>query len=355
MKKIIAVVITIAMVMTMGITAFAIECPSTFGTEKTVDTTSSDWISAYSADTTWVQAWGQYIMEEGVSKVYRSEISQDDLNAAVVKQIEDGNVSKDTINTALQGIIDYTDSTSWSEKKKNGYKESVAALQTAVAAANEPADSGSGDSGSGDSGSTDKYTAEEYGKKIVDAIANGDSATTIASMVVTDLMGGKLDPTTIPDVISYVSENAPDDGSDTASGVLEFLENLVGNIGGDGGDFDPSSLIPGGTDGGIELPDLGGLGDLLGGFDLSSIGSLVSGIPIIGPIIAGLLGVDDGGDNGSGGGSNSNDNTWGDSDSGSGFDDFSNNDTGDMSFIAVGAVALVAGAALVLTRKKNEE
>ncbi len=365
MKKIISIMLSIALIMTMGICAFAYETPtdpyiipSTFGTESTVDTSSSDWISAYSGDTTWTDAWYQYIRDDCVNNVYLGNMTQDDLNSLIVDQIEGGQVSKDTINSALDEIIEFLGTKTWGAEGKpkgDAYRASIASLREVVETAEEPADGG--DSGDSGSDSTDTYTAEEYGQKIVDALADG-SVSSVASMVVSDLIAGKIDPSTIPGIISYVQENSDDSAIDTdaVDGIVDFLNGLYEQIdsigGGDDIDFDPSSLIPSGGDGDISLPDLSSLGDLFGNFDLGSIGSLISGIPIIGPIIAGLFGLDDGSDGSSnGGGSSSGDSTWNDTSS----DDFSNNNTGDTSFIAVGAVALVAGAALILTRKKNEE
>ena len=348
MKKIISLIVAVAMVMSMAVCAFAYDIPSTYGTESTVDTSSDAWIQAYSADTSWQDAWAMVIKDDGIQNVYQGAITQDYLNNLVVSEIEKGNVSKNTINGALQQISDFVDEQSWATKPKGeAYKTALAALAEAVANANEPEvttqPSGGGEGGSGGGSSTDKYTAEEYGKKIVDMLAEGKGVSDIASTVVSDLMGGKIDPATIPDVITYVTENADTSDSDV-SGVLDFLEGLADQIGGG------ESIIPGGGDGDISLPDLGGLGDLFSNFDISSIGSLLSGIPLIGPLIAGLFGGGDD-DGGNGGGSNSGDNTWDDG----GTDDFSNNDTGDVSFIAVGTVALVAGAALILTRKRNKE
>ncbi len=351
MKKIISVVLAIALALSMTVVAFAIDIPSTYGTEKTVDTTSTDWIEAFSGDTTWQDAWMQYLKQEA-QKVYQGERTLDDFKTEIIGQIEDGKVSKATINGALSDLTDFVNNTTWSDGKKGAYLGAISEIQSAVDNANEPQDTepttGGGDeptTGGGGSSSS-SYTADEYGKKIVDMISEGKGVSDIASTIVSDLMGGAISADQIPDIITYVTENTDASDSD-ASGVLDFLEGLADQIGGG------ESIIPGGGDGDVSLPDLGSLGDIFSGFDLSSIGSLVSGIPVIGPIIAGLLGVDDGsGDNGgNGGGSNSSDNTW---DNG-GTDDFSNNDTGDISFIAVGAVALVAGVALILTRKKNEE
>ena len=361
MKKIISVVLALALAMSMTVIAFAVDIPSNYGTEKTVDTSSSDWIEAYSADTSWQGAWTEYLKQEAQT-VYTSSdqaTALNDLKTKLVSEIEKGNVSKATMTGAITDLVNWVNEQTWAEKVKGQtYKAAASQLQEAVDAATEPTSpepttqpSGGGDeptssSGGGGGSSSSTYTAEEYGKKIVDMLAGGLSATDVASTIVSDLMSGAISADQIPDIIAYVSENTDTSDSD-ASGVLDFLEGLGDQIGGG------ESIIPGGGDGDISLPDLGSLGDLFSGFDLSSIGSLISGIPVIGPIIAGLLGIDDGsGDNGgNGGGNNGSDNTW---DNG-GTDDFSNNDTGDISFIAVGTVALVAGAALILTRKKNEE
>ena len=63
------------------------------------------------------------------------------------------------------------------------------------------------------------------------------------------------------------------------------------------------------------------------------------------------------GDSGSTGDEGTTDDTWGDSDdtTGDSADDELVSDTGDTTVVSVAAVALVAGAALVLTRKKSED
>ncbi|MCR4594282.1 MAG: hypothetical protein K5761_04445, partial [Clostridiales bacterium] len=82
MKKLLAVLMSIALIMSMTVVAFAVDIPSTYGTEKTVDTNSSDWIEAYSGDTTWQDAWMQYLKQEA-QKVYQGERTLDDLKAEI--------------------------------------------------------------------------------------------------------------------------------------------------------------------------------------------------------------------------------------------------------------------------------
>ena len=358
MKKLLAVLMTIALIMSMTVIAFAVDIPSNYGTEKTVDTSSSDWIEAYSADTSWQGAWTEYLKQEAQT-VYTSSdqaTALNDLKTKLVSEIEKGNVSKATMTGAITDLVNWVNEQTWAEKVKGQtYKAAASQLQEAVDAATEPTSpepttqpSGGGDEPTSSSGgggsSSSQYTAEEYGQKILDMVAGGSDTTEIITMIATDVASGAISADQIPDIITYISEHA--DPSDSAiAPLLEFLEGIKDKIPSDSGSIIDNLTLPDFDN--FTLPfDIGGSES--GGI-LDTILSALSGV------IGGLFGGDDDNGGGNNGGGNSDWGNGGDSNWDSGDSDFSNNDTGDISFIAVGAVALTAGAALILTRKKNSD
>ncbi|MBR5190496.1 MAG: hypothetical protein IKW34_00505, partial [Clostridia bacterium] len=107
-----------------------------------------------------------------------------------------------------------------------------------------------------------------------------------------------------------------------------------GGEGNEGEEGDDETLLPDDdTAGGAE--DL--LNTILG--ILGSIGDMIFG----------------GGDSGDAGDEGTTDDAWGDDTTEDGDSDDLISDTGDTTVLSVAAVALVAGAALVLTRKKSED
>ena len=112
------------------------------------------------------------------------------------------------------------------------------------------------------------------------------------------------------------------------------------------------------VDMGVVLPDLGGSGeneelpeDEQPSDSTDFLNTILGILGSIGDMIFGS------GDSGSTGDEGTTDDTWGDSDdtTGDSADDELVSDTGDTTVVSVAAVALVAGAALVLTRKKSED
>lgn len=137
-------------------------------------------------------------------------------------------------------------------------------------------------------------------------------------------------------------------GGDLVNQVVWGVETLLSM------DLNSDSYI-GQPDGSLEedgqLPDDGTEdGGLLGGFDITDLLNTVLGF--LGSIGDLLFGGDSGSDTPSD--DSSEDDPWGDD------DNFGDNgstipDTGDTTVFAVAAVALAAGAALVMTRKKSED
>ena len=149
----------------------------------------------------------------------------------------------------------------------------------------------------------------------------------------------------LPVVLSAFVENSND--ADKLLAAVEQIEAGLESMGVVLPEFDDILPPPSGEDEESTLPedeeptdDTGFLNTILG--ILGSIGDMIFGGGDDTPT------DDPAGDNG--------DDTWGDGDADTnGDDDDLVSDTGDTTVISVAAVALVAGAALVLTRKKSED
>ena len=186
-----------------------------------------------------------------------------------------------------------------------------------------------------------EVSAEEYAQELADLINGGASFDEIAQKIGDDLANGRIVVSQLPDIATALSELVEVgevEDNETVKKILEYIEKL----GGEG-------------DGGFQFPDFGDF-TLPWDKDNSSSGSFLDTIlGILGSIGDLLFGGDDG--NGDDPGYNWGDD-WGNGDDGN---DWGNGgttvipDTGDLSFIAVEAVAAVAGAALVLTRKKSDD
>ena len=169
----------------------------------------------------------------------------------------------------------------------------------------------------------------------------------VAQMMLDDLITGEGDEgvytiTDLPTVLAAFAENVED--IEKLAAAVEQIEAGLANMGvvlPDLGDVLPPS---GEGDEGEELPDdetAGGAEDLLNTIlgILGSIGDMIFG----------------GGDSGDAGDEGTTDDAWGDDTTEDGDSDDLISDTGDTTVLSVAAVALVAGAALVLTRKKSED
>lgn len=169
-----------------------------------------------------------------------------------------------------------------------------------------------------------EVTADQYADELAELINNGASFDEITAKIGEDLSSGKIVVKQIPDIAKAISEKVDTgniEDNETVQKILEFLEGLGG-------------------EGGIEFPDFGDI-TLPWDNDNSESGSFLD-------TILGIIG------------------SIGDLFNPSNPEDPSNPsdpsdpgntqipDTGDVSFVAVAAVAAVAGAALVLTRKKSD-
>ncbi|MCH5169728.1 MAG: LPXTG cell wall anchor domain-containing protein [Oscillospiraceae bacterium] len=187
-----------------------------------------------------------------------------------------------------------------------------------------------------------EVSAEEYAQELAQMLNDGAGIDEITAKIGEDLANGKIVISQLPDIAAALSELVElgeIEDNETVQQILEFLEGL----GGEG-------------DGGFQFPDFGDF-TLPWDNDNSSSGSFLDTILGILGTIGDLL-FGGGGDDGNGGSGFE----WGDGDGlgdifGGGDGDTTTviPNTGDVSFIAVAAVAAVAGAALILTRKKNDD
>lgn len=153
------------------------------------------------------------------------------------------------------------------------------------------------------------YTVEDLPAVLAAFEANSTDAAKLAAAVAQIATGLESLGIVIPDESTTEEESSEDASED---------ESLEDDTTGDGGDTDFLNTI---------LGILGSIGDMIFG----------------------------GGDD-SGSGDGSGDDAWGDDSSAGGSDsDDLVADTGDTTVLSVAAVALVAGAALVLTRKKSDD
>lgn len=172
----------------------------------------------------------------------------------------------------------------------------------------------------------------------------------VAQMILDDLIVGEGDEgiytvEDLPKVLAAFAENSTD--VEKLAAAAEQIEAGLADMG---------VVLP-------EMPELpelpGGEGDELVPDEEPSDDTdfLNTILGILGSIGDMIFGSGDGDDTtGDGEGSGDGDDAWGDGDADLGGDDDDLvSDTGDTTVISVAAVALVAGAALVLTRKKSED
>lgn len=172
-----------------------------------------------------------------------------------------------------------------------------------------------------------EVSADAYADELAELINSGAAFEDITKKIGDDLANGKIVANQIPDIAKAVSEKAEAgeiENNETVQKILDFMEGL------------------GGGEGGFEFPDFGDI-KLPWDNDNSSSGSFLDTILGIIGSIGDLFNPSTPDDPTPGPGSNEEPGTT---------DPIP--DTGDVSFVAVAAVAAVAGAALVLTRKKND-
>lgn len=205
-----------------------------------------------------------------------------------------------------------------------------------------------------------QVTSEAYVDELVELLKANTSFEDITKKIGEDLASGKIVVKQIPEITSGLSakiEAGELDDNETVQKIVTFLEGL-GNALPD--IKDPS--LPDITLPSISLPDFSDI-TLPGGDDNSALGGFVDVILGIIGTISDIFNPDKDDDPPSGG----DDDPPFDGGDGDNFGDVDGNDpgddngttdpipdTGDVSFVAVAAVAAVAGVAFVLTRKKSD-
>lgn len=183
--------------------------------------------------------------------------------------------------------------------------------------------------------------------------AEDADTTAIAQEIIADYQAGLYTVDTLPAVAAAFVENSND--ADAAAAVLEQVLAGLESM----GVVIPEVTLPeSSTDEDESLGEEETLPDDETGSDDSDFLNTILGI--LGSIGDMIFGSDDstGGDDTTGGEGEDED-LWGSEDGGDTLPDSNEedlvSDTGDTTVISVAAVALVAGAALVLTRKKSED
>ncbi len=177
----------------------------------------------------------------------------------------------------------------------------------------------------------------------------------VAQMILDDLIVGEGDEgiytvEDLPVVLAAFAENSTD--VEKLAAAAEQIEAGLASMGVVLPDLD--DVLPPAGEGGDEestLPE-----DEEPSDDTDFLNTILGILGSIGDMIFGSGDGDD--TTGDGEGSGDGDDAWGDGDADAdldGDDDDLVSDTGDTTVISVAAVALVAGAALVLTRKKSED
>lgn len=335
MKKLLAVLVALSMVLSMGIMAFAeyngTKSPSDIATEE-------EWEKAVNLSSMELEDYANFwqfidmrttISEQGIYVDENDELM--DWSAAWESYYAYilGNVTSDPTGAITEIVATVS----------NGDVEAGDAISMIgnIAMGGIGGDGESGDlSGVIDGilggilpGEEDPaVTAEEYAQEIIDMINGGAEVADITAKIGEDLASGYIVPSQIPDIIEAISNSDAIDPSqnEKVQEILSFLEGLGGGIGG------------------IELPDFGDvslpidIGNSEGGSFLDTILGIIGSIGDI---------FNPGGDEPNGDEPTN---------PGPGFDeDNTIPDTGDVSIVAVAAVAAVAGAAFVLTRKKSDD
>ena len=198
----------------------------------------------------------------------------------------------------------------------------------------------------------------------VDEDANG-----VENAIKEDIDAGAISSEIFENVITDAKLNAQYSVSDRTA-LNSVVENTIsynanGGSGGSGGSLLPDISLPDVSLPDVSLPDVSIPSEFPSDITLPSVGGEDSGngnfldtiLGALGGIVGGIMGGDDstGGDTNGGNDSNTSgsddEDLWGSE----GDDPFNDNSLGDTSVIAVAAVAVVAGAALVLTRKKSKD
>lgn len=173
----------------------------------------------------------------------------------------------------------------------------------------------------------------------------------VAQMILDDLIVGEGDEgiytvDDLPTVLAAFAENAED--VEKLAAAAEQIEAGLANMGVVLPEIPELPELPGG-EGDENLPE-----DEEATDDTDFLNTILGILGSVGDMIFGSGDDSTGGDDTTTG---DGDDTWGDGDADADADDSDDliSDTGDTTVISVAAVALAAGAALVLTRKKSED
>ncbi len=313
MKKIIAVVLSLAMILSMTVCAFAAPvAPVDLEDEA---------------------AWTAYYTEV----ILDAEMEQAVKAAEIVNNC-DSAIYANAVNAAVTAAAEQGADTAWVLEAINAKEDELGADLNAdglLGVAGKPVSS------------TDVEGWTNYYAKLFATVAENPLAiATVVSEIADDISNEAIDMDTLSSVLPAVAEIV---GGDVVNQVVWGVESLISmDINGDGvvgkpSDTDLPPADDGEDDGGMDI-----------GATLSDILNTVLGV--VGGLINSLFGSDDstGGDNS--GTDDDDDALWGDDGDDLWGDDSSTiPDTGDTTVFAVAAVALAAGAALVMTRKKEED
>lgn len=327
MKKLIAVLIALAMVLSMSVMAFAqfgeMKSPADIaGDEETYDKfmnlSGSDifnyelidkravWEEAYYNEDehrpmTWEEAWSAYL------SYVLANAGSDPKTAAteIISIIKDGYMPAGDVitqigETAMGGIGGDGESGDLS-----GVVDQI--IGSITGGDKEP-----------------EVSAEAYADELAELLNSGATFEDITKKIGDDIASGKIVTNQLPDIAKAISakvEAGEIENNETVQKILDFIDGLGG-------------------EGGIDFPDFGDI-KLPWDNDNSESGNFLDTILGIIGSIGDLFNPSEPDEPGNTltPGTNNNNNIP---------------DTGDVSFVAVAAVAAVAGAALVLTRKKSD-
>lgn len=344
MKKLIAVLIALAMVLSMSVMSFA-----TFNGQKSpADAIKSDVDGiggGVAYDVVWNKATGYTPLEASDAlKLAYYAYAEEDITKANIYAKEDGSLMN--WDEAWQAYYAFLVSNMMldpvnviKEVKASvdaGYVESGDAIKMIGDAAmgGIGGDGGAGDLsgvidqiiGSIGGGQEPEISTDAYVEELKALINSGADFETITTKISDDLASGKIVASQLPDIAKALTEliDAGEiENNETVQQILEFINGLGG---GEGGSF-PSF-------GDITLPWDDGNSE-----SGSFLDTILGIIGSIGDIFNPGTGDDPSADDPSDPGTD---------------EPTEIPDTGDVSFVAVAAVAAVAGVALVLTRKKND-
>lgn len=342
MKKLIAVLIALAMVLSMSVMAFAswevdgepIISPSEITTkeiwDRVVENSTSDLLNAdvqsakrviyqqkiYTKEDnitimTWDEAWAVYynIVLSGASNDPVSAITE------IVNSVADGNVN---IGTAITNVGNYVTGGIGGDGEGGDLSSVVDQIMEEIR-------------NIGNGQTEGEVSSDAYAEELVAAIKNGDDTDMIVEKIKNDLDSKYIVAAQIPEIAEKFAQLVKDDPelqeNETVQKINEYLDKIKG---GEGFPAFGDITLPwdiGNSESGSFLDTILGI--------IGSIGDLFNPSEPDDPA---------NGDIGSGDDLPSSDGSNGISDA----------DTGDVSFVAVAAVAAVAGAALILTRKKND-